>query len=141
MGATRSSYRGSWLWGFRRYDKFSALASQTVTEDDVASLGVEGAAGYTGPRVVAVASDPGGARGAGNGSEDVEDTPGQEDAGNGGGGGGGGVLVLVGWCQRAAVFEPRYGDEVRRRLRLPAARARQMRERFEGIRALFEVCA
>jgi hypothetical protein len=48
--------------------------------------------------------------------------------------------VLVGLLQRAAVFEPRYGDEVRRRLRLPAARARQMRERFEGIRALFEVC-
>ena len=49
--------------------------------------------------------------------------------------------MLVGLLQRAAVFEPRYGDEVRRRLRLPAARARQMRERFEGIRALFEVCA
>ena len=26
----RSSYRDSWLWGFRRYDKFGALASTAV---------------------------------------------------------------------------------------------------------------
>ena len=45
LTARRSSYRGSWLWGFRRYDKFSALASRSVTVDEVASLGVDGAEG------------------------------------------------------------------------------------------------
>ena len=137
--AKRVSYRGSWLHGFRRHDKFAHLDVRSVDVSALFGLGSSGLDGYSGPRCTGHDRDAvrEGAKDGSDleiGSDGKDHGPhGPEQSEHRAAKGKGGAIVVVGTTQSALAFHPRFQAEVRRRFTLPEALHSSLSQRYNGL--------